>query len=103
MDFYESLFRMLSALAVVLGLMVLVVVIVRRLLGTRALAQISAPLVQVLGTAYLGPRKSIAVVAVAGELLIVGVTSTDLIPLGRVRDPKQGQQVPPSRAKDPSS
>ena len=85
MDFWDSVFRMLSALAVVLALMMIVVAIARRVMGARFCAPVDAPLVRVLSTGYVGPRKTISVVSVAGELLIIGATATDLIPLGRLR------------------
>jgi flagellar protein FliO/FliZ len=97
MDFWDSALRMLSALAVVLALMMVVVAIARRMMGHRALVRPEAPLVRVLSTGYLGPRKTISVVSVAGDLLIVGVTATDLIPLGRVRNTESVQRlVPPA-------
>jgi flagellar protein FliO/FliZ len=85
MDLWDSVLRMFSALAIVLALMMAVVAIVRRVMGARSGAGADAPLVRVLSTGYLGPKKSISVVSVAGELLIIGATATDLIPLGRVR------------------
>lgn len=85
MDFWDSAFRMLSALAVVLALMMIVVAIVRRVTGARFCAPVDAPLVRILSTGYVGPKKTISVVSVAGELLIIGATATDLIPLGRLR------------------
>ncbi|WP_447983487.1 FliO/MopB family protein [Nitrospira sp. Nam74] len=99
MDFWDSVFRMLSALAVVLALMMIVVAIARRIMGARFCAPADAPFVRVLSTGYLGPRKTISVVSVAGELLIIGATATDLIPLGRVRHSERlGHPVPPSIA-----
>jgi flagellar protein FliO/FliZ len=95
MDFWDSALRMLSALAVVLALMMVVVAIARRMMGHRALVRPEAPMVQVLSTGYLGPRKTISVVAVAGDLLIVGATATDLIPLGRVRNTESVQRLVP--------
>ncbi|MER3425164.1 MAG: hypothetical protein C4293_20000, partial [Nitrospiraceae bacterium] len=85
----DSLIRMVSALAVVLGLMSVFAVIARRMVTARSLGHAGVPLVQVLGTGYLGPRKSISLVAVAGEFFVIGTTSTDLIPLGRISDPEQ--------------
>jgi len=96
-DFGETFIRMISALAVVLGLMMVLAAAARRWLGGRGLALGSAkgepPLVQVLGTGYLGPRKSVTLVAVAGDLLIVGSTADRLVPLGRVSDPVQIRRV----------
>jgi flagellar protein FliO/FliZ len=98
MDFWDSVLRMLSALAVVLALMMVVVAIARRVMGARSGAHADAPLVRVLSTGYLGPKKSISVVSVAGELLIIGATATDLIPLGRVRHAECVDQLVPHGA-----
>ncbi|MBI3808180.1 MAG: flagellar biosynthetic protein FliO, partial [Nitrospirae bacterium] len=40
----------------------------------------------------IGPRKSISLVSVAGEFLIVGMTPTDLVPLGHIADRERVQQ-----------
>src|SRR3712207_4568734 len=69
----------------------LLAVAARRLMGPRwtGAGLGPRPLVQVLGSGYIGPRKTIALVAVAGEYLIVGTTATDLVPLGRLHDSGQ--------------
>jgi flagellar protein FliO/FliZ len=85
-DLWESLFRTVSALAVVLVLMGIAAVTVRRLMGPRLAIGGGRPLVRVLASGYIAPRKTIALVSVAGEYLIVGTTATDLVPLGRVSD-----------------
>jgi flagellar protein FliO/FliZ len=100
MDFWDSVFRMLSALAVVLALMMIVVAIARRVMGARFCASADAPLVRVLSTGYVGPRKTISVVSVAGELLIIGTTATDLIPLGRVHHSEHVRHLVPPTASD---
>jgi len=91
-DFWDSFIRMASALAIVLALMGGLVVLVRRFAGTRFCAPMSAPIVQVLGSGYIGPRKTISLVSVAGELLIVGMTPTDLVSFGHVTDRERVQQ-----------
>ncbi|MDR4472119.1 MAG: flagellar biosynthetic protein FliO [Nitrospira sp.] len=48
---------------------------------------------QVLGSGPLGSRKHVAVVAVAGEVFILGTTPTDLVPLGKVTDPEQVKRL----------
>ncbi|MDH4186139.1 MAG: flagellar biosynthetic protein FliO [Nitrospira sp.] len=92
-DFWDSFFRMASALILVLALIAGLVALIRRFGGPRFFAPGTAPVVQVLGSGYLGPRKTISLVAVAGELLIVGVTPTELVSFGRVTDPEQIRQV----------
>ncbi len=93
MEFWDSVIRMVSALAVVVGIMMVLAAIARRVMGGKSLTLSDTPLVQVLGTGYLGPRKTVALVAVAGDLLIIGTTATDLVPLGRVNDPEQVQRL----------
>lgn len=88
-DLWESLFRTLFALAVVLALMGIAAIIFRRLMGHRLGTAGGRPLVQVLATGYIAPRKTVTLVAVAGEYLIVGTTATDLVPLGRINDTTQ--------------
>ncbi len=92
-DLWESLFRTISALAIVLVLIGIATVIFRRVMGHRLGVDGGRPLVQVLGTGYIAPRKTVTLVAVAGEYLIVGTTATDLVPLGRLNDSTQLQEL----------
>lgn len=85
-DLWESLLRTVSALAIVLVLMGIVALTARRVMGHRLGIAVGRPLVQVLASSYIAPRKTIALVSVAGEYLIVGTTATDLVPLGRISD-----------------
>lgn len=85
-DLWENLFRTVSALVIVLVLMGIVAVTVRRVMGQRLGIAGGRPLVRVLASSYIAPRKTIALVSVAGEYLIVGTTATDLVPLGRISD-----------------
>ncbi|MBS0180773.1 MAG: flagellar biosynthetic protein FliO [Nitrospira sp.] len=92
-DLWESLFRTVSALAIVLVLMGIVAVTVRRVMGQRLGIAGGRPLVRVLASSYIAPRKTIALVSVAGEYLIVGTTATDLVPLGRINDSTELQEL----------
>ena len=101
-DLWDSLFRTLSALAVVLGLMGLAALAAKRLLGRRLGPTGSRPLIQVLASGYVAPRKAIALVSVAGDYLIIGTTATDLVPLGRVSDAAKVQDLLASAGNEPS-
>lgn len=85
-DLWESLFRMLTALAIVLLLMGVAALVAKRLLGKRVELSGGRPIIQIVATGYVAPRKMISIVAVADEYLIVGTTATDLVPLGRISD-----------------
>jgi len=102
-DLWESLVRTLLALAIVLVLVGLAAMVARRVMGNRSGLIGARPLVQVLASGYIAPRKAIALVSVAGEYLIVGTTATDLVPLGRVSDSTKVQELLASSTSAPSS
>jgi flagellar protein FliO/FliZ len=102
-DLWESLLRTVSALVLVLVLMGIAAVVVRRLMGHRVGISGERPLVQVLASGYIAPRKTIALVSVAGEYLIVGATATDLVPLGRINDSAQLRELLARTVQDPST
>jgi flagellar protein FliO/FliZ len=102
-DLWESLFRTVSALAIVLVLMGVVAVTVRRVMGQRLGIAGGRPLVRVLASGYIAPRKTISVVSVAGEYLIVGTTTTDLVPLGRINDSAELRELLSLNSENPST
>lgn len=85
-DVWDSIARTLMALAIVLLLMGAAAWVARRVLAHRIAAPGGAPLIQVVANSYLAPRKSIALVAIAGQYFVVGLTADNLIPLGRIED-----------------
>lgn len=87
MEIWESVVRMVSALGVVLALILGLLAVARSAVGRRFLPVQGAPLVRILGSGPLGARKQVMVVAVAGEVLILGTTATDMVPLGKITDP----------------
>ena len=91
-DFWDSFLRMASALALVLALIGGLVLLIRRFTGTRLCAPVSTQIVQVLGSGYIGPRKTISLVSVAGEFFAVGMTPTELVSLGHIQDRERVQQ-----------
>lgn len=88
-DLWESLFRTLSALAIVLLLIGIATVVARRVLGNRMHLTGERPLIRVVASGYIAPRKMISLVSVADEYVLVGTTATDLVPLGRIGDSAQ--------------
>lgn len=89
MELWESVVRMVSALGVVLALILGLLAIARSAIGRRFLPISGAPVVKILADSPLGSRKHVMVVSVAGEVLILGTTATDLVPLGKITDPEQ--------------
>ncbi|MCP9439181.1 MAG: flagellar biosynthetic protein FliO [Nitrospira sp.] len=101
-DFWDSLLRTLSALAVVLLLMAAAALAARRIVGGRLGTSGRHELIRVVASGAIAPRKTIMLVSVAGEYLIVGATATDLVPLGRVSDAENVRKLLAS-AESPSA
>ena len=93
MEIWESVVRMVSALGIVLALILGLLAIVKSRVGQRFLPVGGAPWIKVLGSSSLGSRKQVMLVAVAGEVLILGTTPTDLVSLGKVTDPEQVKRL----------
>ena len=93
MEMWESVIRMVSSLGVVLALILGLLALTRSRIAQRFLPAGSAQLVKILGSGPLGSRKHVMVVAVAGDVLILGTTATDLVPLGKVTDPELVQRL----------
>ncbi len=103
MEMWESVVRMVSALGVVLALILGLLALTRSRIGQRLLPVGGPSLVKILGSGPLGSRKHVMVVAVAGEVLILGTTATDLVPLGKVTDPELIQRLLSDSSTLPSS
>ena len=93
MEMWESVVRMMSALGVVLALILGLLAVARSAVGRRFLPVDGAPLVKILGSGPLGSRKHVMVVAVTGEVLILGTTATELVPLGKINDPEVAKRL----------
>lgn len=89
MDVWDSAVRMASALGVVLAVILGLLALLRSRVGRRFLVQERSSLVRVVGSGAIAPRKQVVLVAVGGEVLIVGTTPTDMVSLGRITDPAQ--------------
>jgi flagellar protein FliO/FliZ len=83
-EVWDSIGRTILALGAVLLLMGAMAWIARRVLPQRTGVSGGTPLIQVVASSYLAPRKSIALVAIAGEYFVVGLTADHLVSLGRI-------------------
>ena len=55
--------------------------------------------IKVLSTGFLAPRKSIALVEVAGDVLVIGISNDQISLLGNVQDPERIEQIKGSMRK----
>ncbi len=107
---WESGMKMLTTLAFVVGLMFLLFYIFKKLVAKQGMFGTADKPIRVISTGFLGPKKSIAMVEVAGRVLILGVANDQITLLSSLEDEeevarilyndskgKQGKQVQPER------
>ena len=94
MDFATEALKMTGALIVVLLVMGGVAVLVKRFLSDQGGIG-GASALRLMGGLRLGPGKSVILVELAGEVLVLGATAKELTLLTRVDDPHRIEQLRP--------
>lgn len=84
-DLFSTALRMLMALGIVLGGLLLVFYIAKRMLR-REVGGSKEKLIRVLGNYYIGVKKSISLVEMPGAILVLGITSDNITLLSRIED-----------------
>ena len=92
MDFTDQALKMAGALSVVVALLLGGGFLVKRLFG-EGQCQLRKSMLRLLGGLRLGQGKSIMLVEVAGEVLVLGTTTRDLTLLTRVTDEARIEQL----------
>jgi flagellar protein FliO/FliZ len=92
-SFLSSLVKMVFALAVVLGMMIGAMYFLKKLLHNATPAMDRGSLIRILASRYLGPKNSILVVDVAGQIIVVGLTNQQMTVLTTVSDKEQLQKL----------
>jgi flagellar protein FliO/FliZ len=92
-DLVASGMKMFSMLAVVLGLMFLILYVLKKYVLRNGMFGANEKLVKVLGTGMLAPRKSIALVEVAGEVLALGISNDHITLLATIREEDRIAQI----------
>ena len=73
-------------LSVVLGLMFFIFFIFKKVVLKNSLFGSNQKLIQVLSTGMLGPKKIVALVEVAGEVLVLGISNDNISMLSTITD-----------------
>lgn len=86
MDSYMFLLiKSILTLVFVLGLLGASLYILKRYMGRKGAGENSKPsTIRVVTTSFLGPKKNLAVVEVAGEMLVLGLTPTAITFLAKI-------------------
>jgi len=102
-DFLASLVKMISALAVVLGVMLAGLWAARKFMNKRGAVVDDGQMIRVLSTRYMGPKSSIMLLDVLGNVIVVGVSGTQITMLTTITDEESLERLRAPRSGDSSS
>jgi flagellar biosynthetic protein FliO len=89
----ETAGKMFSSLALVLGVMFLVFYLFKKFVLKNGLMGGNTQTIKVLGTGVLGPRKSVSLVEVAGEILVLGISNDNISLLSKIEDEEKIEEL----------
>ena len=83
-DLFSSAVRMVSALAVTLGILFLIFYLLRWFFSKRGGAFGSRGLIRVISTTYLGNKRSLVLADIAGEKVVLGLSNQAVTLLAKI-------------------
>lgn len=83
-EIYGSFIKMLIVLGILIALLLVVLYVVKKFVWKKIGKGGQEDGIKVITSAYVGPKKSIALVEVAGERIVVGITSDNISMLTKV-------------------
>jgi flagellar biosynthetic protein FliO len=87
-SFVWSFFKMLAALAVVIAMMIGTAYVLKKYFYRSTETINGNPMINILSDRYLGPKSSILLVDVLGQVMLLGVSVNQISALGTISDPK---------------
>jgi len=87
MSFFWSFMKMLTTLSMVIGMMIGALYLMKKYFYRSPVATGSSGLIRVISSHHLGPKKSIMLVEVLGEIILLGVSDHQMSMLTTISDP----------------
>ena len=84
-EIVSTAFRMLTALGLVLGGLLVCVYFIKRFLK-RDVGGSKEPLIRVIASQYIGIKKNISLIEIPGSILVVGVSNDNISLLTKIED-----------------
>ena len=92
-DLFSASLKMVYTLGLVLGLMFIIFHLFKKFGLKNSVFGSEGKPIKVLSTGFLALRKSIALVEVAGDVLVLGISNDQISLLGNVQDPEKIEQI----------
>ena len=92
-SFFWSFVKMLASLAIVIGLMVGALLLVKRYFYKAPAVADGTAIIRVVASHYLGPKNSLVLVDVLGQIVLLGVSGQQIANLAAITDPAAREQL----------
>jgi len=83
-----SFLRMIFALALVLGLLIVVMYLMKKFLQPAGSIADNSSLIKVITTRHLGAKNSIVLIEVLDQIIVVGISNQQMTPLACIDNPQ---------------
>ncbi len=98
-ELLPALFKMMSALALTLGIMVVAAYWFKKAINKRAGGITDGESIKILATKYLGPKTNIMLIDVLGNILLIGITTGGISLLTEIKDAEFIEEISIARNK----
>jgi len=92
-DALGSVTRMISSLAIVIGLILVLMALFKKLTACGTPLGKRFSLIRLISSTSISPKKSIALVEIAGEIMAVGITSQQISLLGKIESNEAKERI----------
>ncbi|MDA3821200.1 MAG: flagellar biosynthetic protein FliO [Bacteroidales bacterium] len=92
-ELFPSLLKIISALAVTVGVMIVVAYLFKKIVKKGGGAINGGELIKTLSVKYLGPKSSIRLIDVLGNIMVIGVSSSKISLLTEIVDSESLEQL----------
>jgi flagellar biosynthetic protein FliO len=92
-DFFSSLVKMISALAVVLGIMIAAMYFVKKFMKGTASGIDDGKFIKIISTRYIGPKCSIMLIDVLSSIIVISMANNQITMLTTISDPKSLERL----------
>ena len=92
-DFFSSLIKMISALAVVVGIMIAAMYCIKKYMKGTGTGIDDGRFIKILSTRYIGPKCSIMLVDILDSVIAIGLANNQITMLTTISDQKSLERL----------
>jgi len=93
LDLLSSTIKMIASLAFILAVIILTYWVVKKFLVKSTAVFGGGKLIRTLTTSYLGQKKAVSIVEVAGEILVLGISNNHISLLTKIEDRAKVEEI----------